>query len=364
MSAPTSAHNNLSVGKCVAPTAYEFDPLSDSRWESFVLNHPRASVFHSTNWLKALKNAYGYDSTVMTTCPRQSALTNGLVFSRVESWLTGRRLVSLPFADHCEPLVNGFEELNDLLFRMRSHVDDGTWRYTEIRPIAFQAAKSTGFGKSNAYYLHRLHLNGKSIEELFHHFHKSCVQRKIRRAEREGLKYEEGTSETLFQQFYDLLIVTRRRMFLPPQPQSWFRALIAAFGRDVKIRIVSKDAVPVACIFKICHKKTMVYKYGCSDARFNKLGGMVLLLWNTIQEAKDKGLDELDMGRSDSSNLGLISFKEHWGANRTHLNYWRYPNQPASAAEGWQDNLRRRVVPHVPSRILEMVGSVLYRHMG
>jgi lipid II:glycine glycyltransferase (peptidoglycan interpeptide bridge formation enzyme) len=273
-------------------------------------------------------------------------------------------MVSLPFSDHCEPLVNNSGELNDLLSSMRHHVDTGRWKSIEIRPPSYQPASLTGFGKSLTYYLHRLNLSGRSTQELFHNFHKSCVQRKIRRAERERLKYEEGTSEILLQQFYKLLVITRRRLFLPPQPQYWFRALIASFGKDLRIRVASKDDLPVASILTISHKKTMVYKYGCSDARFNRLGGMALLFWNTIQEAKDKGLDEFEMGRSDGNNPGLISFKEHWGAVGTQLNYWRYPSRTVGIANTWQKNMLRRLIPATPTSALRMMGMFLYRHIG
>jgi hypothetical protein len=177
---PADAGLHLCAGKSAATTVYELNPLHDPRWETFVRSHPRASVFHSTNWLKALQIAYGYDPAVVTTCPQQAALTNGLVFCRVKSWLTGRRMVSLPFSDHCEPLVNNSGELDDLLLSMRLYVDTGRWKYIEIRPPSHQPGSLTGFGKSLTYCLHRLNLSG-STQELFHNFHKSCVQRKIRK---------------------------------------------------------------------------------------------------------------------------------------------------------------------------------------
>jgi CelD/BcsL family acetyltransferase involved in cellulose biosynthesis len=350
-------------GGPAATTVYEFNPLCDPRWETLVRNHPRASVFHSTSWLRALKTAYGYDPAVVTTCPRQAALTNGLVFCRVKSWLTGLRMVSLPFSDHCEPLVNHSGELDDLLIRMRQHVDSGRWKYVEIRPAFCQPGSGTGFGKSLTYCFHRLNLIG-STQELFHNFHKSCVQRKIRRAEREGLKYEEGTSDILLHHFYRLLVITRRRLFLPPQPLSWFRALIASFGEDLKIRVVSKDGLPVASILTISNQTSMVYKYGCSDVRFNRFGGMALLLWIAIQEAKGKGLDEFDMGRSDGGNPGLISFKDHWGAVGAHLHYWRYPSRTEGMGNSWQKNMLRRIVPATPNAVLRMMGKHLYGHIG
>ncbi len=363
MTSPAAAGIDLRLEESAATTVYEFNPLDDPRWEPFVRNHSRSSVFHSTSWLKALQTAYGYDPAVVTTCPPQSELTNGLAFCRIDSWLTGRRLVSLPFSDHCEPLVSDASELDDLLLGVRRYADRRKWQYIEMRPVSYEPGSPAGFGKSTRYCLHRLNLSG-SAQELFDKFHKSCVQRKIRRAERERLKYEEGTSEVLLQQFYKLLVATRRRLFLPPQPQYWFRALMACFGAGLKIRVAYKDALPVASILTLSHKKTMFYKYGCSDARFNRLGGMALLFWNTIQEARDKGFDIFDMGRSDGSSPGLITFKQHWGAVGTELNYWRYPIPPTGAANDWRKTMLRYLVPNTPAPLLRAVGSLLYGHIG
>jgi hypothetical protein len=343
---------------------YEFDPLNDSRWEGLVHSHPRASLFHSAKWLRALHSAYGYEPVVLTTCPPKAPLTNGLVFCRVRSWLTGQRLVSLPFSDHCEPLASNGTELDDLLNHARHKVEDGGWKYVEIRPTFSSPSESTGFGPSNTYWLHRLNLD-PSLEVLFRAFHKSCIQRKIRRAEREGLVYEQGSSERLLEKFYKLLVITRKRLFLPPQPRYWFRALVASFGGDLAIRVASKNDEPVASILTISNRGSIFYKYGCSDARFNRLGGMQLVFWNTIQEAKAQNLRELEMGRSDQDGLGLIAFKEHWGAVGTRLTYWRYPNLcSASRAEGWQKAVLRPIIPVMPNSALPAVGRLLYRHIG
>jgi lipid II:glycine glycyltransferase (peptidoglycan interpeptide bridge formation enzyme) len=344
-------------------SVYEIDPLSDSRWEAFVDAHPRSSVFHSTNWLKALQTAYGYDPLVVTTCPPNSALTNGLVLCRINSWLTGRRFVSLPFSDHCEPLVSTSSELDDLLLHLRRYVDAGKWKYIEIRPRSCQPETRTGFARTTAYSFHSLDLR-KTTQELFHKFHKDCVQRKIRRAEREDLHYEEGNSEILLQKFYDLLVITRRRQFLPPQPLSWFRRLLATLGGGLKIRVATKDGLPVASILTLAHRKTMVYKYGCSDDRFHRFGGVAFLFWKAIQEAKDKGFEQFEMGRSDIDNTGLISFKEHWGAVGVELRYWRYARQLETTGGNWEKSLLRKLVPITPDSVLRTVGGLLYKHVG
>jgi len=360
--APDSLCLGLRLEKAVTKV-YEIDPLVDPRWAGLVESHPRASVFHSRNWLKTLKSVYGYEPVVITTCPPWLPLTNGLVFCRINSWLTGRRLVSLPFSDHCDPLTDSPIELDEILSAVRRYVDEDGWKYVEIRPSRCAPSGDTKLTRSLTYCLHSIDVRNNG-EELLYNFHKACVQRKIRRAEREKLRYEEGRSDTLLQDFYHLLVITRRRQFLPPQPLAWFRGLVTAFGSDLKIRVVYKDQLPIAGIITVSHKQSMVYKYGGSDSRFHRFGGMQLLFWNAIREAKRNDFLEFDMGRSDVDNLGLIAFKEHWGANRAEISYWTYPHRPQERPIAWQKQLLRAVALVAPDAALRAVGNLLYQHIG
>jgi CelD/BcsL family acetyltransferase involved in cellulose biosynthesis len=96
-------------------TIYELNPLGDPRWAAFIDRHPRASVFHTPGWLEALYSTYGYKPIAVTTTPQGAELTNGMVFCDVRSWLTGRRLVSLPFSDHCDPLIEETKQLGEMV---------------------------------------------------------------------------------------------------------------------------------------------------------------------------------------------------------------------------------------------------------
>ena len=346
---------------------YQIDPVQDPRWVEFIERHPRASVFDCPGWLEALRRTYGYDPFVLTTSPPGAELTNGLPVCRAKSWLVGRRLVSLPFSDHCEPLVDRPEEFYEMLFFLTREVGRGKWKYVEVRPWNYAPhaeGNSNGFQAMQAYYFHKLDLSS-SLEKLFRRFHKSCVQRKIRRGEREGLTYEAGASELLLNQFYHLLRLTRRRHGLPPQPFAWFRNLIDCLGKKVTIHIASKEGQPIAGILTLCFKKTIVYKYGCSDARFHNLGGMPFLFWRIIQEAKRMSLEEFDLGRSDPENAGLGTFKDHLGANRSMLTYYRCPASRAGlAADDWKLQTAQRVLAYMPDPVLTVAGRFWYKHFG
>jgi hypothetical protein len=337
------------------------DPVKDARWGELVEQHPASSVFHTTEWLRSLHSAYGYEPVVYTHCG-PAPLTAGLVFCKVESWLTGRRLVSLPFSDHCEPLVQSPAELNELLLKVLENVKGGKWKYCELRPLQSSPDGADMFGRSSQYLWHAVDLR-PGLDDIVRKFHHS-VQRNIRRAEREGLTYEEGNSEQLLGQFYPLVVETRRRQHLPPQPMRWFRSLIANLGANLKIRMAFKNGVPLAGILTLAHKRTVTYKYGASDAKMHRLGGVTLLFWNTIQQAKAAGYETMDLGRTDTGNEGLATFKEHWGGVRSSLGYWRFPSRPFARESAVQSGLVQRMVKAAPDRALIAAGNLLYRHMG
>jgi hypothetical protein len=314
--------------------------------------------------LQALELTYGYEPVVLTTSDSSEPLTNALVCCLVRSWLTGDRLVSLPFSDHCEPLVDHSESFD----RLMAFVDEVRtwrgWKYVEIRSADASLEFGARFKPAKAYWLHRLDLKS-SLDALYRGFHKDCIQRKIRRAQREGLIYEIGRSNSLITTLYGLLCQTRSRHRLPPQPIEWFHNLITCMGDKACIRIASKDEIPLAGILTLSHGKQLVYKYGASDARFNNLGGMALLFWETIKEAKEVGMESLDFGRSDLDNPGLITFKERWGATRLPLNTWQSSSHVGRPHRGeLKLQCAKQLFAHMPERLSVLAGRLLYRHIG
>jgi CelD/BcsL family acetyltransferase involved in cellulose biosynthesis len=345
------------------------DPLKDSRWSEFVARHPRASVFHSAEWLEALRRTYGYVPAVYTTSAHGSPLKDGLVLCQIKSWMTGSRLVSLPFSDHCDPLVDGPHELASILAALRADVRKERWGYFEMRPLNGLSYTDCSFRPKENYFHHQLDLTPE-LDSLFGNFHKSSTQRKIKRAEREGIAYRVGANESLLRSFYSLFLITRRRHHVPPQPLRWFRNLAMCFKDALQIRVALKDDKPVAAILTIRHKNTLTYKYGCSDQRVNKLGGTQMLFWRTIQDAKHSGLVRFDLGRTSVDNTGLATFKDRLGATRSNMIYLRYwaGREPVfslfDVRNNWKLRIAKQVFARTPDKILSVIGNVLYRHIG
>lgn len=340
------------------------DPLTDPRWASFVEGHPSACAFHSEGWLRALAETYGYEPLAVTTSEPAAELTNALPFCRVKSWITGHRLVSLPFSDHCQPLVHTEGDTRVLIDTSVDALLAGKAKFVEFRPANPNLSLLGDSHESAAYCMHWLDLT-PSLETLFGNLHKDSIQRKIRRAEREGLSYQNGRSPALLEMFYSLLIRTRRRHGLPPQPIAWFRNLLRFMEESIEIRVALKDELPIASILTLQHPRSMIYKYGCSDERYHATGAMPFLFWRLIEETKSASIPILDFGRSDFDNPGLIRFKDQWGTRKTDLKYYRYP-APVKMEAGSEGVKRaaEAMFARLPDRVLRVISGLVYRHIG
>jgi CelD/BcsL family acetyltransferase involved in cellulose biosynthesis len=340
---------------------YEINPETDPRWSLLIESHPCASIFHTGQWLEALRRTYGYDATVFTTSPPGNPLANGVVFCRLNSWLTGSRLVSVPFSDHCEPLAQNAEDITRLISAVCEN-GSGKVKHLEIRPRRSDLASQSLFHLERRHYLHVLDLR-PSLDEIYLRFHKNCVRRKIRRADREGVTLERGKSESMLQDFYRLLLLTRRRHGLPPQPAAWFRNILQCLPSRATLHAARIGGRPIASILTLRHQQTLVYKYGCSDARFHNLGAMPRLFWQIIQEAKQEHLQEFDLGRSELDNEGLIRFKDHFGATRTTLSYWQSCEARKTGIE-WASRHSKNLLSRLPDGFFRLAGELFYRHAG
>ena len=347
---------------------YQVDPTQDPRWAELADRHPGASIFHSVAWLNALRRTYGYEPVAFTTSSPTGELNNGLVFCHVNSWLTGHRLVSLPFSDHCEPLFDSAKDLSFLIRYLQASLERKEWEYLEVRPINAnlgQTDDGVAFVPAATYLIHTLDLHS-DLDELFRNLDRDSVQRQFERAEQAGLIEKCGTSGDLLKEFYRLLVMTGGRDHLLSPPYAWFQNLTHCYGRALEIRVAYQDETPVAAILTLRFRDVVYYQYGCLNARFNQLGAMPWLLWRAIAAAKSNGANEFDMGRTEENNAGLLAFKNHWVPRPKRLVYWRYSDnsQSRDSADSWKLKMAKGAFSFMPSRFLTITGKLLYRHIG
>src|ERR1035438_1186902 len=145
---------------------YTLNTMQDSRWDALVASHPKASVFHHKGWLKALARTYGYRPIALTSKPPGERLSDGIAFCEIKSWIDGSRLVSLPFADHCEPMQSEIGTSFEFTEWMRNESRRHNWKYIELRPLSWEMRSDCPLIAGQSFWFHTLDLT-PSLEHVF-----------------------------------------------------------------------------------------------------------------------------------------------------------------------------------------------------
>jgi hypothetical protein len=381
------------------------NPIDYPGWDEQILRLPGATFFHSAAWAKVLADSYGYNPLYFVAHDG-GTICGCLPVMEVDSFLTGRRGVSLPFTDFCQPLTANDHQFAALLNRAVDHGRARGWKSLELRG---GEEFLTGISPSSSYFLHTLSLqpstfnlqqvspqpslpfpvcNSKSLpapfggdavpapnpqpatrnpQQILASFRES-TRRNIRKASGSGVSLQIMTTEESVRQFCRLNQVTRRDHGLPPQPHRFFEEVYdhiisKGFGFVV---IAFCDERPIAGSIYFHLGRTAIYKYGASHKAWQHLRANNLVMWEAINWYAANGYEMLSFGRTDLHHDGLRQFKMGWGVAEEPLRYYRYSmktNRFVCDAEKTSE-MSGKVVSMVPLPILRAVGAVLYRHIG
>ncbi len=298
------------------------DPGRIGSWNELLLSHPEALPFHTAEWFEVLRKTYGHRPAYCAVFEGK-ALAALLPVAEVESWLTGRRGVSLAFADCCPALLGRGIEYSRFLQEVLEIGRERKWKYFEARgvPAGLSVQPSLEF------YRHTLDLV-RGEGDLFAGF-TSELRTSIRRAEKLGVKVEMCRNPESMEIYYNLHCKTRRRHGLPPQPLEFFHNLheqMIAHNLGV-VAVASHGQKPVAAAVFLHFGRNAVYKYGASDRGFQHLRANNLVMWEAIRWHAGKGFGLLDFGRSGLGDEGLCRFKRSFGAAEEKLRYVKYDFQ-------------------------------------
>lgn len=331
------------------------DPRTDDRWEEFVGRASGATMFHHPAWLGLLATSYRYDFAASCLVDDAGRVVAGLPWARVESRLTGRRLVALPFSDACPPLTDGAPE-DELAHAVDEH-RRATGLGLEVR------WRIEGLGKTvHSYWRHTLQLEPDA--DAVAGRASSGIRRGVAKARREGLVFERRTDAAALHAFYKLHLQTRRHQGVPTQPKRFIDGLGALFERGHGfVALVNDDGRPIAAAVFLQLREHLTYKYGASDRSALARRPNNLLFAEVIRWACESGLRELDFGRTDLEHEGLRQFKRGWGAEEQPLHHtYSGMDVPSGDGSGVQ-RLLAPVIRHSPPAVGRLLGAA-YRHFG
>jgi hypothetical protein len=342
------------------------NPLDIPDWEAMARVLPGYSFFHTSAWGRVLAESYGYEPTYFTGW-EGNELRAVVPVMEVNSIWTGRRGVSLPFSDYCEPLLGDGADFAALLDAIQNYGRERGWKFIELRGAGPSMSDQKS---SNNYYGHRLDLS-RGAQALQKGLRDSS-RRNIKKAEKSEVKVEIGQSADAMRAFYRLNCMTRQRHGLPPQPLSFFKKFFQyiinpGLGSIVLARLDDKFIAGAVYVHTRGNGGDVLYKYGASDKTHQHLRANNLVMWKAIEWYAGHGFDSMLMGRTDLDHEGLRQFKMGWNTEEYRIDYHRYDLRSAAFTNGSTaggNKFETAVLRHTPLPILRAMGRVVYRHFG
>ena len=247
---------------------------------------PSGTIFHSTHWIKLLADTYNY-TPLCFRASNSGELSSLLCGVEVNSRLTGKRWVSLPFTDWCSPLVNKDQSFKPLLHNAIETGLQNSWKYLEIRGGNPDLESFT----NSSYYFHHLLDLSPNEKELYSNL-RNNTKRNIKKAINEEIEVGFNTTLESVEHFYNLNCVTRKKHGLPPQPVKFFKKLHEHLI-DKKLGAIAlatyKNQIIAGAVF-LGYNNKAVYKYGASLNEFQNLRANNLIMWEGIKFYRDQGL--------------------------------------------------------------------------
>jgi hypothetical protein len=342
------------------------DPTRHPAWDEALSGlgaRARPTFFHSTAWARVLRDSYGY-APLYLLARRAQRVCGVLPLIEVNSWLTGKRGVSLPFSDECRPLADAAADEKALLEKAIDLGRERGWRRFESQG----GGDCLGVDASSllSFHGHVLDLQ-RPAADLFASFDQA-VRRAIRKAEREGVQVERSATEGGLRDYYALHCQTRQRHGLPPQPWSFFERLQQhVIAREQGFVMLARhQGRPISGAVFVHGGREALYKYSASDFACQNLRPSNLVLWQAIQWLAQNGFARLSLGRTSTNNEGLRQFKRGWGTTEYSVAYLKFDYQKnrlvrgEDEAYGWHNAVFRRL----PVFAARWAGALLYRHWG
>ncbi len=329
----------------------------------------RHVFYYHPTWLELITRLYGYTFIPLTSTNDAGEVSGYLPLCLMQSPLTGRRLVSLPFSDHCPILAVSEQDTHNLIEQAVALASQHKVRYLELRSgVNAVLAERPDMVQGNLYVRWVFPLTSDP-DALWSQLRKP-VQHQIKKSRKLGVQICMAQSREDVAHYYHLHLQTRSKKHgMPAQPQRYFLDAWDAFAPHdmMQVLLAEYEGHMIAGMVLFADRATVRYAYGASDEQYLHLAPNNLLMWTAMTWGCTHGYLELDMGRTASDNEGLMEFKRRWGATKEPLPYYYYPQIDGLAATSEQSRKFRILTAcwrNLPLQVAGPLGGYLYRHLG
>jgi len=355
------------------PTGTELITQSSCRdWDEFVARHPEGTPYHLSGWKAAVEAAFphitGY--LIARRDPVSNRICAALPVYLVSSPVTGRRLVSVPFAPFAGLLTTNPEDVPALLDKTLDLLGQVTASFAELRTRRAEttfAAKQ--FSDSRCFVHHYLPLEG-GLDAVFARVHRKGLRIPIAKAMKGGLVCQTDCTREDISLYYSIYSAARRKLGLPVMPDTFFFALWDEFAPKgyLKLLFCLSESRPIGTALLLTFKDMTIIEYGHTMPGHRAYCVDPFLDSHAVRLAWERGCKYVSFGRTAATHLGLMTYKRHWGAQEEFLHSYFYPadsaTMPRQGPASWQYRTLRHLCRHCPQSMYPLLSRTIYRHMG
>jgi FemAB-related protein (PEP-CTERM system-associated) len=295
-------------------------------WNGFVEGHAGAATYHQYVWRDVMRAAFGVETHYLMARGAEGGVGGILPLARLRSWLFGDFLVSLPYFNYGGPLTRDPQADAALLAEAETLARRLGVSHVELREVTPREPCWPVRTDKVAMVLDLEADHPAQLAALG-----AKLRSQVRRPQREGARVERGGAE-LLPKFYRVFARNMRDLGTPVYSQRFFAEIAARLGSAAEIVVVSIGDVPTAAAFLLHFRSGTEIPWASSLREWNRVGVNMLLYWESLKAAIDRGSRTFDFGRS-TVNSGTYRFKAQWGAAPRPL-YWHYWLAPGRAMPG------------------------------
>lgn len=287
------------------------DPAQAARIDAFVLAHPEGTPFHRPQWSRAVAAGAGARPHYLVA-EQEGTLTGVLPLSEVRSALFGSSLVSAAFAVGGGILARGNEATAALADAAVTLAERLGCPSIELRggtlPPFWRQSEGAYAG-----FVRDMPPNEDAILRSIPRKQRA----EVRKAMDFGLEARFGRDLDGHFRVYSTSV---RNLGTPVFPRRLFRAMLAEFGDDADILMISKDGEQLSTVFSLYMNGTVYPYWGGGTAAARAWRANELLYFELMKHAAAKGCTRFDFGRS-KLGTGAYAFKKNWGFEPQPLVY-------------------------------------------
>ncbi len=336
-------------------------------WDSYVLHHPEASVYHLWFFKTVVEKTYRHRSHYLVAKNETGTITGVLPLFYIPSFFLGKSLVSIPFCDYGGILASDLESQKALLSKAFELKEAFKAEYIELRQtnqLHDIAADYPHLSSKIDIVTSKVRMKvalPETPDALFASF-PAKLKSQIRKPQKEGCTTKCGGVE-LIDDFYKVFVHNMRDLGSPVHSKKMIENTISLYSLKSRLFVVYQGETPVACSCVAGSGDTLVNPWASFDRRYQKIAPNMLLYWEMLQYAVNEKYHDFDFGRS-TPDEGTFKFKAQWGA-QPHQLYWYkigVEKSEGTVSEGNKQGFIN-VWQKLPIPVTKIVGPVLRKQL-